>query len=31
MKRCREKNRWEVLARMCYKYKIEPVSEAYYD
>ena len=21
MKRCREKQRWQVLARMCYKYK----------
>ena len=31
MKKCREKQRWELLAKMCYKYNIQPVNEAYYD
>ena len=31
MKRCREKQRWELLAKMCYKYNMQPVNEAYYD
>ena len=31
MKKCREKHRWELLARMCYKYNMKPVNEAYYD
>ena len=31
MKKCREKHRWELLARMCYKYDMQPVNEDYYD
>ena len=31
MKKCKEKLRWELLARMCYKYNMQPVNEAYYD
>ena len=31
MKKCKEKHRRELLARMCYKYNMQPVNEAYYD
>jgi len=31
MKKCREKGKWDLLARLCYKYEMTTVGESYYD
>ena len=31
IKKCREKGKWNLVARMCYKYDLTPMGESYYD
>ncbi len=31
IKKCREQGKWDLLARLCYKYELTPVGEDYYD
>jgi len=31
IKKCREKDKWDLVARMCYKYDLTPMGESYYD
>jgi len=31
MKKCRERGKWDLLSRLCYKYGVTPVGEKYYD
>ena len=31
IKKCREKGKWDLVARMCYKYDLTPMGESYYD
>ena len=31
IKKCRERGKWDLLARLCYKYEMTAVGESYYD
>ena len=31
MKKCRERGKWDLLARLCYKYEMTTIGESYYD
>ena len=31
MKKCRERGKWDLLSRLCYKYGVTSVGEKYYD
>lgn len=31
IKKCRKKGKWDLLARLVYKYELTPVGEEYYD
>jgi len=31
MKKCKERGKWDLLSRLCYKYGVTPVGEKFYD